>query len=153
MSVLSCELAWQNHTRKESHATSDVILGVNAVTETLFGSLKVERLHGETFLSVRAAKDAVIRWVLWYNQERLHSTIGYRAPSSSNMPGSCNVKPLESRLWKYGNRKPRDSHTPTTSTTTGLYPQPQRIWGTHPEGKVTTAKKSCSGSRLPRRSG
>lgn len=53
----------------------------NAVTETLFGSLKVERLHDETFISVRAAKDAVIRWILWYNQKRMHSTIGYQSPA------------------------------------------------------------------------
>ena len=52
----------------------------NAVTETLFGSLKVERLHGETFISVRAAKDAVMNWILWYNQKRMHSTIGYQSP-------------------------------------------------------------------------
>ena len=52
----------------------------NAVTETLFGSLKVERLHGEKFMTVRAAKDAVIHWILWYNQERMHSTIGYWSP-------------------------------------------------------------------------
>jgi putative transposase len=52
----------------------------NAVTETLFGSLKVERLHGEKFITVRAAKDAVIHWILWYNQKRMHSTIGYQSP-------------------------------------------------------------------------
>jgi putative transposase len=52
----------------------------NAVTETLFGSLKVERLHGEKFMTVRAAKDAVINWILWCNQERMHSTIGYQSP-------------------------------------------------------------------------
>lgn len=52
----------------------------NAVTETLFGSLKVERLHGERFITARAAKDAVINWILWYNQKRLHSTIGYQSP-------------------------------------------------------------------------
>ena len=52
----------------------------SAVTETLFGSLKVERLHGEKFITVRAAKDAVIRWILWYNQKRMHSTIGYQSP-------------------------------------------------------------------------
>jgi transposase InsO family protein len=52
----------------------------NAVTETLFGSLKVERLHGEKFITVRAAKDAVIHWILWYNQKRMHSTIGYKSP-------------------------------------------------------------------------
>ncbi len=52
----------------------------NAVTETLFGSLKVERLHGEKFITVRAAKDAVIHWILWYNRKRMHSTIGYMSP-------------------------------------------------------------------------
>ena len=52
----------------------------NAVTETVFGSLKVERLHDERFISVRAAKDAVIDWILWYNQKRMHSTIGYQSP-------------------------------------------------------------------------
>ena len=36
----------------------------NAVTETLFGSLKVERLHGEQFPTTRAAKDAVLDWPL-----------------------------------------------------------------------------------------
>jgi transposase InsO family protein len=53
----------------------------NAVTETLFGSLKVERLHGEKFMTVRAAKDAVMNWILWYNQKRMHSTIGYQSPA------------------------------------------------------------------------
>ena len=38
----------------------------NAVTETLFGSLKVERLHGQRFLTIRQAKDAVLAWLLWY---------------------------------------------------------------------------------------
>jgi len=52
----------------------------NAVTETLSGSLKVERLHGETFVSGRVAKDAVLNWILWYNQKRMHSTIGYQSP-------------------------------------------------------------------------
>ena len=39
----------------------------NAVTETLFGSLKVERLHGERFTSIRQAKDTVLDRLLWYN--------------------------------------------------------------------------------------
>lgn len=52
----------------------------NSVTETLFGSLKVERLHGEKFITVRAAKDAVMNWILWYNRERMHSTLGYLSP-------------------------------------------------------------------------
>jgi len=35
----------------------------NAVTETLFGSLKVERLHGMHFATRRQAKDEVIDWL------------------------------------------------------------------------------------------
>jgi len=36
----------------------------NACSETLFDSLKVERLHGEQFETIRDAKDAVIAWLL-----------------------------------------------------------------------------------------
>lgn len=52
----------------------------NACSETLFGSLKVERLHGERFLTRRQAKDAVVDWLLWYNRTRLHSTLVYVSP-------------------------------------------------------------------------
>ena len=52
----------------------------NAVTETLFGSLKVERLHGERFETIRQAKDAVLAWLLWYNRQRMHSTLNYLSP-------------------------------------------------------------------------
>ena len=52
----------------------------NACSETLFGSLKVERLHGQRFVTRRQAKDEVIDWVLWYNRSRLHSTLAYVSP-------------------------------------------------------------------------
>lgn len=52
----------------------------NACSETLFGSLKVERLHGERFETIRQAKDETIQWLLWYNQSRMHSTLGYLSP-------------------------------------------------------------------------
>jgi putative transposase len=52
----------------------------NACSETLFGSLKVERLHGQHFATIRQAKDATISWLLWYNQSRLHSTLNYVSP-------------------------------------------------------------------------
>ena len=47
----------------------------NACSETLFGSLKVERLHGEQFETIREAKDATIAWLLWYNKTRMRSTL------------------------------------------------------------------------------
>jgi putative transposase len=53
----------------------------NAVAETLFGSLKVERLHGERFVTLRQAKDEVLAWLLWYNQRRMHSTLNYVSPA------------------------------------------------------------------------
>ena len=53
---------------------------VNACSETLFGSLKVERLHGQRFVTRRQAKDETIAWLLWYNKARLHSTLAYLSP-------------------------------------------------------------------------
>ena len=53
----------------------------NACSETLFGSLKVERLHGRTFHSHRDARDATLDWLLWYNGSRMHSTLGYLSPA------------------------------------------------------------------------
>jgi putative transposase len=53
----------------------------NACSETLFGSLKTERLHGEQFQTIRQAKDATLAWLLWYNQTRMHSTLKYLSPT------------------------------------------------------------------------
>ena len=52
----------------------------NACSETLFGSLKVERLHGQHFETRRQGKDEALDWLLWYNQTRLHSTLNYVSP-------------------------------------------------------------------------
>ena len=52
----------------------------NAPSETLFASLKVERLHGQRFKTIRQAKDEILAWLLWYNQTRMHSTLGYVSP-------------------------------------------------------------------------
>jgi transposase InsO family protein len=52
----------------------------NACSETLFGSLKVERLHGQHFETLRQAKDETLDWLRWYNQTRLHSTLNYVSP-------------------------------------------------------------------------
>ena len=52
----------------------------NACSETLFGSLKVERLHGQRFATIREAKDEVMAWLLWYNRMRMHSTLNYVSP-------------------------------------------------------------------------
>jgi putative transposase len=52
----------------------------NACSETLFGSLKVEWLHGKRFATIREAKDAVLEWLRWYSRTRMHSTLQYSSP-------------------------------------------------------------------------
>jgi hypothetical protein len=52
----------------------------NACSETLFGSLKVERLHGQRFATRQQARDEVLDWLHWYNRKRLHSTLNYLSP-------------------------------------------------------------------------
>jgi len=61
----------------------------NAVTETLFGSLKVERLHGMRFDTRRLAKDEVVDWITFYNHRRLHSTLGYTQPNGLRTEMAC----------------------------------------------------------------
>ena len=52
----------------------------NAGTEALFGSFKVERLHGMRCETWRAAMDEAVDWLAFYNRKRLHSTLGYKSP-------------------------------------------------------------------------
>ncbi len=52
----------------------------NSPTESLWGSLKVARLHGRRFATRREAMDEVIDWLGFYNHRRLHSTLGYLSP-------------------------------------------------------------------------
>lgn len=52
----------------------------NAPTESLWGSLKVGRLHGRRFATRRAAMDEIVDWLMFYNHRRLHSSLGYVSP-------------------------------------------------------------------------
>jgi putative transposase len=52
----------------------------NAPSESVFASLKVERLHGQHFATMQQAREAVLNWVQWYNHGRLHSALKYVSP-------------------------------------------------------------------------
>ena len=52
----------------------------NAPTESLWGSLKVGRLHGRRFRTRRDAMDEIVDWLTFYNHRRLHSALGYLSP-------------------------------------------------------------------------
>ena len=53
----------------------------NAVMESFFHTLKVEFVHHEKFATKQQAKDAIFEWIeVFYNRERIHSSLGYRTP-------------------------------------------------------------------------
>ena len=54
----------------------------NAPTKSLWGRLKVGRLHGRRFAIRREAMDEVMDWLNFYNRKKLQSTLGYVSPKT-----------------------------------------------------------------------
>jgi transposase InsO family protein len=53
----------------------------NAPMESFFHALKVEWLNDQTFRTRAEARQAIFTYIeVWYNRQRLHSTLGYRSP-------------------------------------------------------------------------
>jgi len=53
----------------------------NAVIESFFHTLKVERVDGRNYATLREAAEDLNWWIgTWYNQHRLHTSIGYVPP-------------------------------------------------------------------------
>ncbi|PZD70140.1 hypothetical protein C1752_18334 [Acaryochloris thomasi RCC1774] len=53
----------------------------NAVAESFFGTLKTELVHPVVFATRAKAKTVIAEWIeVFYNRQRIHSTIGYLAP-------------------------------------------------------------------------
>jgi transposase InsO family protein len=52
----------------------------NAHMESFFHSLKAELIHGTQFATDGALRQALVRYIRYYNGERLHSALGYRSP-------------------------------------------------------------------------
>lgn len=53
----------------------------NAHMESFFHSLKTEWLHGMTFQTEAHLRAALLDYVRFYNQQRLHSSLGYLPPA------------------------------------------------------------------------
>ncbi len=54
----------------------------NAVAESFFGRLKSEMIYLEkTFPTRRQARLEILKYLMWYNSDRLHSTLGYVSPN------------------------------------------------------------------------
>ena len=53
----------------------------NAVAESFFHSFKTELIYHEDFKTREEAKRKIFEWLeVYYNRQRLHSTLGYRTP-------------------------------------------------------------------------
>ena len=56
----------------------------NAPMESFFASLKKEQIHHARFRTREEAKAAVFAYIeLFYNRQRLHSSLGYRTPAEA----------------------------------------------------------------------
>ncbi len=54
----------------------------NAHMESFFHSMKTEELYGQTFTSDEDLRSALLSYIQFYNQQRLHSSIGYLSPAA-----------------------------------------------------------------------
>jgi transposase InsO family protein len=53
----------------------------NAVAESFFGTLKTEFVHAQSFATREIAKTAIVEWIeVFYNRQRIHSTLNYLSP-------------------------------------------------------------------------
>jgi putative transposase len=53
----------------------------NSVAESFFGTLKTELIHPRIFATSDLAKTIIVEWIeVFYNRQRIHSSIGYVAP-------------------------------------------------------------------------
>jgi transposase InsO family protein len=53
----------------------------NAVAESFFSTLKTELIHPRIFSSRKIARTVMAEWIeVFYNRQRLHSTLGYLSP-------------------------------------------------------------------------
>ena len=77
-------LAFSQHLRAAGLAPSTGSVGDaydNAVVESFFATLKVEVLYRHDWPTRAAAERAIFEYIeVWYNRQRLHSTLGYLTP-------------------------------------------------------------------------
>ena len=55
----------------------------NAVAESFFATLKTELIYRLPLANISAARTAVFEYIeVFYNRQRIHSTLGYQSPSA-----------------------------------------------------------------------
>ena len=54
----------------------------NAVVESFLGSLKQERVQWKSYQTRYEAQQNVLHYMMLYNSQRFHSTLGYTSPNA-----------------------------------------------------------------------
>lgn len=75
----------------------------NAVCESMYDIVKTEFIYGETFSDLADLQSKLSGWVWWYNNERLHSSLGYKTPIESCQSDEIGVTDEKMANKKYQN--------------------------------------------------
>ena len=68
----------------------------NALAESIIGLFKTEVINFlAPWKSVSQVEWETLKWVIWYNSERLHSAIGYVTPHEAEENFHANMNALE----------------------------------------------------------
>ena len=66
----------------------------NAAMESFFHTLKTEHVYFEHYQTREEAKQSIFEYVeVFYNRQRLHSTLGYLTPNQFEAKGRCTLNP------------------------------------------------------------
>ena len=66
----------------------------NAVMKSFFHTLKTEHVHFEHYLTREQAKLSIFEYIeVFYNRQRIHSTLGYVTPEEFETKGLCPLNP------------------------------------------------------------
>lgn len=68
----------------------------NAVCESMYDIVKTEFIFEEKFKDLADLQAKLSAWVWWYNNERLHSSLGYKTPVESRQ--SCEIGATDGKI-------------------------------------------------------
>jgi putative transposase len=68
----------------------------NAVCESMYDIVKTEFIFEEKFNDLEDLQSKLSAWVWWYNNERIHSSLGYKTPVESRQ--SCEIGATDEKI-------------------------------------------------------